>query len=78
MDGGIKGMEGVAKVFIPGKNCYACTMEPGAWKELKRNMSCRELIKQDVEAQRVPTTPVVASVIGAVQAQETMKLLHEE
>lgn len=78
VDGGIKGMEGVAKVFIPGKNCYACTMEPGAWKELKRNMSCRELIKQDVEAQRVPTTPVVASVIGAVQAQETMKLLHEE
>ena len=78
VDGGIKGMEGVAKVFVPGKNCYACTMEPGAWKELKRNVSCRELVKQDVEARRVPTTPVVASVIGAVQAQEAMKLIHGE
>jgi adenylyltransferase/sulfurtransferase len=78
VDGGIKGLEGVAKVFVPGMNCYACTMEPGAWKELKRSMSCRDLIKQDLGAERVPTTPVVASVIGAVQAQEAMKLIHKE
>lgn len=78
VDGGIEGMEGVAKVFAPEKNCYACTMEPGAWAELKRRMSCRELIQHNEEAQRVATTPVVASVIGAVQAQEAMKLIHHE
>ena len=78
VDGGMEGMEGVAKVFAPGKNCYACTMEPSAWKELKRSMSCRTLLKRDEEAQRVPTTPVVASVIGAVQAQEVLKLIHKE
>ena len=78
VDGGIEGMEGVAKVFAPGKNCYACTMEPSAWKDLKRSMSCHTLLKRDVQAHRVPTTPVVASVIGAVQAQETLKLIHKE
>ena len=66
VDGGIEGMEGVAKVFAPGKNCYSCTMEPSAWKDLKRSMSCHTLLKRDEQAHRVPTTPVVASVIGAV------------
>lgn len=78
VDGGIDSLEGVAKVFAPGKNCYACTMEPGAWADLKRRMSCRDLIKRNDKAQRVPTTPVVASIIGAVQAQEAMKLIHRE
>ena len=78
VDGGMEGLEGVAKVFAPGKNCYACTLEPGAWKELSRNMSCAAVIRRNERAERVPTTPVVASVIGAVQAQEAMKLIHRE
>ena len=78
VDGGIEGLEGVAKVFAPGKNCYACTLEPGAWKELSRNMSCASIIRRNERAERVPTTPIVASIIGAVQAQEAMKLVHRE
>ncbi len=78
VDGGINALEGVAKVFIPGKNCYACTLEPAAYKELKRGTSCAVAVKRNVESGRVPTTPVVASIIGAVQAQEAMKLIHEE
>lgn len=78
VDGGMEGLEGVAKVFAPGKNCYACTLEPGAWKELSRNMSCASVIRRNERAARVPTTPVVASIIGAVQAQEVMKLIHRE
>lgn len=78
VDGGMEGLEGIAKVFVPGKNCYACTLEPGAWKELSRNMSCASAIRRNEQAERIPTTPVVASVIGAVQAQEVMKLIHRE
>ena len=78
VDGGIEGMEGVAKVFAPGKNCYACTMEPSAWNDLRRSMSCHTSLRRDEQAHRVPTTPVVASVIGAVQAQEVLKLIHKE
>ena len=78
VDGGINALEGVAKVFIPGKNCYACTLEPSALEDLKRSTSCAVAIKRNLESGRVPTTPVVASVIGAVQAQEAMKLIHKE
>jgi adenylyltransferase/sulfurtransferase len=78
VDGGINALEGVAKVFIPGKNCYACTLEPSALAELKRSTSCAVAIKRNQESGRVPTTPVVASIIGAVQAQEAMKLIHKE
>ena len=78
VDGGINALEGVAKVFIPGKNCYACTLEPSALTELKKHTSCAVAIKRNIESGRVPTTPVVASIIGAVQAQESMKLIHKE
>ena len=78
VDGGINALEGVAKVFIPGKNCYACTLEPSALEELKKRTSCAVAIKRNEESGRVPTTPVVASIIGAVEAQEAMKLIHKE
>ena len=78
VDGGINALEGVAKVFIPGKNCYACTLEPSALAQLKQKTSCAVAIKKNIESGRVPTTPVVASIIGAVQAQEAMKLIHKE
>ena len=78
VDGGINALEGVAKVFVPGVNCYACTLEPSALAELKRQTSCSVAIKRNQESGRVPTTPVVASIIGAVQAQEAMKLIHKE
>ena len=78
VDGGINALDGVAKVFIPGKNCYACTLEPSALAQLKQKTSCAVAIKRNIESGRVPTTPVVASIIGAVQAQEAMKLIHKE
>lgn len=78
VDGGINALDGVVKVFIPGRNCYACTMDPSALKELSRGRSCAAAVRRDIEAERVPTTPVVASVIGAVQAQEAMKLIHKD
>ena len=78
VDGGINALDGVAKVFIPGQNCYACTLEPSALSELKCGMSCAVAIKHNNDNGRVPTTPVVASIIGAVEAQEAMKLIHKE
>ena len=78
VDGGIDGLEGTARVFIPGKNCYACNLGPEALKDLSRRLSCSSVVRRNEAAQRVPTTPVVASVIGAVEAQEAIKLLHPE
>ena len=78
VDGGIEALEGTARVFIPGMNCYACNLGPEGLREMQRRFSCAHSIRLNEAAGRVPTTPVVASVIGAVQAQEAIKLLHRD
>ena len=74
VDGGIDGLEGTARVFIPGKNCYACNLGPEGLKDLAYHLPCAGLIRQNIEAGKVPTTSIVASIIGAIQAQEALKL----
>ncbi len=78
VDGGIDGLEGTARVFAPGKNCYACNLGPEGLKELSRRMPCSAIIHKNEVAGRVPTTPVIASIIAAVEVQEAMKLIHEK
>ena len=78
VDGGIDGLEGTVRVFVPGKNCYACNLGTEGLKELARRMPCSGIIRKNESAGRAPTTPVIASIIGAVQVQEALKLLHRE
>ncbi len=76
VDGGIDRLEGTARVFMPGRNCYACNLGPEGLRELSRRMPCSAVIRKNETAGRVPTTPIVASIIGAVQVQEALKLIH--
>jgi adenylyltransferase/sulfurtransferase len=78
VDGGIEELEGTARVFIPGKNCYACNLGSEGLKDLARRMPCSGIIRRQEQAGHAPTTSVVASVIGAVEAQEALKLVHRE
>ena len=78
VDGGIDGLEGTARVFMPGKNCYACNLGPEGLKDLARRMPCSGIIRRQEQAGSAPTTSIVASVIGAVQVQEALKLIHRE
>ena len=78
VDGGIEELEGTARVFMPGKNCYACNLGPEGLRDLARRMPCSGIIRRHEEAGHAPTTSVVASVIGAVEVQEAMKLVHRE
>jgi len=78
VDGGIDGLEGTARVFAPGKNCYACSLGPEGLKDLARRMPCSGIIRRQEMAGAAPTTSVIASVIGAVQVEEALKLLHHE
>jgi len=78
VDGGIDGLEGTARVFVPGRNCYACNLGPEGLRDLKRRMPCSGMIRQQEQAGSVPTTSIVASVIGAVEVQEALKLIHGE
>ena len=68
----------VDRVFIPGKNCYACNLGPEGLRDLAKRMSCTGVIRRHEEAGSAPTTSLMASVIGAVQVQEAMKLVHQE
>lgn len=78
VDGGIEELDGTARVFMPGENCYACSLGPEGLKDLARRMPCSGIIRRHEVVGSVPTTSIVASVIGAVQVQEAIKLLHKE
>ena len=63
---------------MPGKNCYACNLGPEGLKDMARRMPCSGNIRRQEQAGHAPTTSVVASVIGAVEVQEAMKLVHRD
>ena len=77
VDGAIEGINGVARVFLPGKPpCYECTLGEVDWKILDRRMSCNLLTREDMQRGKTPTTPTTSSVIAGIQVQEAVKLLH--
>ena len=78
VDGAIEELEGTARVFIPGKNCYACNLGPEGLRDMAKRMSCTGVIRRHEQAGSAPTTSLMASVIGAVQVQEALKLVHQE
>jgi len=74
IDGGIHGLDGTARVFRPGENCYACSLSNDEISDLRRRMPCSGVIRRQIEAGHAPTTAIVASVIGAIEAQEALKI----
>jgi len=77
IDGAIEGINGVARVFMPGHPpCYECTLGETDWAILNRRMSCNLLLHEANPQGRVPTTPTISSIIGGVQVQEAVKALH--
>ena len=75
MDGGIDGLEGTVRVFAPGKNCYACNLGPEGLKDLARRMPCSGIIRRQEQAGSAPTTSIIASIIGAIEVQEGLKMI---
>jgi len=77
IDGAIEGINGVARVFLPGAPpCYECTLGEVDWAILDRRMSCNLLAHEEVTEGKVPTTPTISSIIAGIQVQEAVKLLH--
>jgi molybdopterin/thiamine biosynthesis adenylyltransferase len=78
IDGGIQELNGVVKVYVPPDgSCYECTMTENDYRLMQLRYSCPLLKREDVQAGRVPTAPTIASMIGAWQVQELLKLLHQ-
>ena len=77
IDGAVEGINGVARVFLPGQPpCYECTLGEIDWEILEKRLSCNLLTREEMDAGRTPTTPTISSIIGAVEVQEAVKLIH--
>ena len=77
IDGAIEGINGVARVFLPGTPpCYECTLGETDWAILNKRMSCNLLTLESDKEGKVPTTPTISSIIAGLQVQEALKLLH--
>jgi len=77
VDGAIEGINGVARVFMPGTPpCYECTLGETDWEILNRRMSCNLLLLENDTEGKVATTPTISSIIAGLQVQEAVKLIH--
>lgn len=77
IDGSIENLEGLVRVYKKGINCYECELPERTKEMISSRMSCADVAHRNTSMGRVPTTPVIASIIGAVQTQEAMKIIHE-
>ncbi|MFN2281762.1 MAG: ThiF family adenylyltransferase [Anaerolineales bacterium] len=78
VDGAIQELLGLVRVFVPGQGaCYECTLTEQARRDLALRYSCPLLARQNILLGKVPTTPTIASIIGAMQSQEALKLIHD-
>jgi len=78
IDGAIQELLGLMRVFVPGEGaCYECTLTEQALRDLSLRYSCQLLARQNVLLGKVPTTPTIASIIGGMQSQEALKLIHD-
>jgi len=77
VDGAIQELLGLARVFVPGDGaCFECTLTEQARQSLAVRYSCPLLARQNVLLGKVPTTPTISSIIGGIQSQEALKLIH--
>lgn len=76
IDGSIENLTGVVKVYTPGKSCYECGLSREEFNIIMLRTGCADVVRLQTSQGRVATTPISASIVGAVQAQEAMKAIH--
>lgn len=76
IDGSIENLTGVVKVYAPEINCYECNLSREEFNHIMLRTGCADVVRAQTSAGRVATTPISASIIGAMQAQEAMKIIH--
>ncbi len=76
IDGSIENLTGGVRVFTPGISCYECGLSRDEFNYLMLRTGCGDVVRLQSSAGRIATTPISASIIGAVQVQEAMKIIH--
>ncbi len=78
IDGSIENLTGVIKVYTPGLSCYECGLSREEFNHIMLRTGCADVVRMQGNAGRVATTPISASIIGAMQVQEAMKIIHTD
>ena len=76
VDGSIENLTGVVRVFEPGTNCYECSLSREEFNQIMLRTGCADVVRMQGSVGRIATTPISASITGAVQVQEAMKVIH--
>ena len=76
IDGSIENLTGAVKVYTPGISCYECGLSREEFNIIMLRTVCADVVRSQTSAGRVATTPISASIIGAMQVQEAMKIIH--
>lgn len=76
IDGSIENLTGLVRVFKPGVCCYECSLSREDFNNIMLRTGCADVVRTQTSAGRVATTPISASIVGAMQVQEAMKVIH--
>ena len=76
VDGSIENLTGSVRVYTPGISCYECGLSREEFNNIMLRTGCADVVRTQASAGRVATTPISASIIGAMQVQEAMKIIH--
>lgn len=77
IDGAIMNMSGQLNVYKNGTSCYECSLTDTDWANIRKKLGCADVAQRNSSAGRVPTTPISSSIIGAMQVQEALKVIHK-
>jgi adenylyltransferase/sulfurtransferase len=71
---------GDVTVFMPDDGpCYECTLTRGARESLAQAvLSCGVIASRNISLNRIPTISTMGSIIGALQVQEALRVVHGE
>lgn len=76
IDGAIEGLNGQMQVIIPPETaCYSCSVPPEMGVMRNIHISCSGT-KLDSKGMSVPMVATTASIIGALQVQEAINIIH--
>ena len=77
IDGAIENLAGQLNVYTPGKSCYECQLSETEWANIRFKMGCPDIARRNSSQGKIPTTPISSSIIGAMQVQEAIKIIHD-
>ena len=76
IDGAIENLAGQLDVYKPYTTCYECQLTEAENRIIQYRMGCPDVAQRNANFGKIPTTPISASIIGAMQVQEAIKIIH--